>query len=201
MIHKIISDLWTQVITGFFENNLSYSSEKTLVFHFAWQLKQKLGEDLVSLDFEKQMFQKFSDGAFLDLYFEYKNQKIGIEFKFPKRSSKGYSNSTQTRIKSINDIKRLSYLVNNNKIDLGVFLMATNERAYVFTGKKTINAEFETYHLVQYKKGESFPKHQSTSKECLISPIEITFTWNGINETNIINKFAWISPIFIYKDY
>ena len=131
---------------------------------------------------------------------EYKNQKIGIEFKFPKRSSKGYSNSTQTRIKSINDIKRLSYLVNKNKIDLGVFLMASNERAYVFTGKKTINPEFETYHSVQYKKGESFPIHQSTSKECIINPIEITFTWNGINETHIINKFAWISPIFIYKN-
>lgn len=199
MIKNIISDLWSQVINNALLNHNNYSSEKTLVFHFAWLLKHALNEEITIIDFEKQLFQEFSDGTFLDLYFEYNDQKIGVEFKFPKRSLNGNSNSTQTRIKSINDIKRLSFLVNTNRIDLGVFIMAANEKAYVFEGNKRKSPDFRTYNQIHYNEGISFPIHLIESKEIVVNPINITLNWNGINDHQIIESIAWINPIFIYK--
>ena len=67
------------------------SSEKTLVFEFAWQLLTN-HKQYSKLDFEKYVFAKDPNGRFLDLYIEYKsgNKKIriGIEFKFPKKTGK-----------------------------------------------------------------------------------------------------------------
>jgi hypothetical protein len=199
MIKNIISDLWSQVINNVLLNNTNYSSEKTLVFKFAWLLKHTINEEITIIDFEKQLFQEFSDGTYLDLYFEYNNQKIGLEFKFPKRRINGNSNSTQTRIKSINDIKRLSFLVNTNRIDLGVFLMAANEKAYVFLGNKRESPDFKTYNHIKYNRNSTFPIHPLKSKEIVINPIDININWNGINDTQIIESIAWINPIFIYK--
>jgi hypothetical protein len=200
MIKNIISDIWTQVVNNILVNHNNYSSEKTLVFHFAWLLKNSLKEEITIIDFEKQLFREFSDGTFLDLYFEYKNQKIGIEFKFPKRSLKGNSNSTQTRIKSINDIKRLCYLVNKDEIDLGVFLMAVNEKAYIFEGNKRVSSDFKTHNQIQYNKGITFPIDLIKSKETVVSPININISWNGINDTQLTESISWINPIFIYKN-
>jgi hypothetical protein len=199
MIKNLISDLWIQVINNVLINHNNYSSEKTMVFQFAWLLKHSLKEEVPIIDFEKQLFYEFSDGTFLDLYFEYNNQKIGIEFKFPKRSLNGNSNSTQTRIKSINDIKRLSFLVNTNRIDLGVFLMAANEKAYVFQGNKRKSPDFKTYNHIQYNYGCTFPIHLIKSKETVVNPININIDWNGINDTHMTENIAWISPIFIHK--
>ena len=51
-------------------NDKSCSSEKALVFHFAWRLKEHY-QNNIELDFEKTLFvdennEKFSDGTFLD---------------------------------------------------------------------------------------------------------------------------------------
>ena len=48
------------------------SSEKTLVFEFAWQLLTH-HKQYSKLDFEKYVFEKDSNGRFLDLYIEYKS--------------------------------------------------------------------------------------------------------------------------------
>ena len=53
MIKNIISDLWCQVINKALLNHSNYSSEKTLVFHFAWLLKNTLNDEIAIIDFEK----------------------------------------------------------------------------------------------------------------------------------------------------
>ena len=197
MIKNIINEIWKRLIKN---NNINnFSSEKTLVFHFTWLLKEELKEEMTSLDFEKQLFQNFSDGTFLDLYFEYNNQKIGIEFKFPKRSAKGYSNSTQTRVKCINDIKRLTYLVNEGIIDLGVFLMASDEKAYMFEGNKKIEPNFKTYNKVTYEKDLFFPYNSKASKEDVKCLNNIVFKWHNTDNFRLKNEVAYIEPIFVFK--
>lgn len=62
MIKNIINEIWKRLIKN---NNINnFSSEKTLVFHFTWLLKKDLKEEMTSIDFEKQLFQDFSDGTF-----------------------------------------------------------------------------------------------------------------------------------------
>jgi hypothetical protein len=93
----------------------------------------------------------------------------------------------------------LSFLVNTNRIDLGVFLMAANEKAYVFEGNKRESPDFRTYNQIHYNEGITFPIHLIKSKEIVVNPINININWNGINDHQIIESIAWINPIFIYK--
>jgi len=198
MIENMIGDIWISVIEDVINQPDRFSSEKSIVFHFAWKLKMKYN-DQIQIDFEKQLYEKFSDGAFLDLFFEIGDNKFGIEFKFPRKSTFGNTNQTQTRIKIINDIKRLSYLVNKGKIDYGIFLLATNEKPYVFMGNKTISKEFQTYSKMLYGIGQTFPIDRKASKEEVICPSDIHFNWVGVDEKKILNSIAWIEPIIIHN--
>jgi hypothetical protein len=197
MIKEKIKDCWKKLIENVNSNLHHLSSEKTLVFHFTWLLKEELKEQMSSIDFEKQLFENFSDGTYLDLYFEYNGLKIGIEFKFPKSSKKGNSNSAKNRVKCINDIKRLNYLVHKNKIDVGVFLMATNEKAYMIDGNKKKDTAFKTYHDTTYESSTIFPIN-NISKENIICLNKIKFHWHNINSFRLNNEVAWIDPIFIF---
>lgn len=199
MIQDILTQTWNKLVEDINKDIIKASSEKSLVFHFAWRLKEQLSNKVENIDFEKQLFDKFSDGTFLDLYFEYKNKKIGIEFKYPRSSQNGYSNSTQTRIKIVNDLKRLSYLVNIGKIDVGVFFMLANEKTYIFEGRKKDNLEFKTYNNCMYLKDQILPTHPTESKEHVISPIEIEFIWNGLKDNELYENYASLKPIYIYK--
>lgn len=207
MINLVISEIWSKLIEQVNIYPDKFSSEKSIVFHFAWMLKENLQSKIHSIDFEKQLYENFSGGKFLDLYFEVDEQKIGIEFKYPKSTknsaklgNSGNSNQTQTRIKVINDIKRLSYLINDNRIDYGFFLMLTNEKPYIFTGyKKNIAIEFQTYSDVIYKTGITFPIDSINSKETVTCLNDVVFRWNGIEQNKILDKVAWIDPISIYK--
>lgn len=130
--------------------------------------------------------------------------RVGFEFKFPKSSASGNSNQTQTRIKIINDIKRLTWLVQNDKIDLGCFLCVTDQLPYLNKGSKRENVDFATYHRTKYLQGAFFPTHVSKSKEKMSSTNDIEFFWTNI-ETDSLGKhyikrnakFAWLKPIFI----
>jgi hypothetical protein len=208
MINEVVHNIWLNLID---EVNLDpdrFSSEKSIIFHFAWILNQNFQHRIKYIDFEKQMYQNFADGQYLDLFFEIDGISIGIEFKYPKSTknnkdrigNSGNSNQTQTRIKIINDIKRLSHLVNVDKIDYGVFLMLTNEIPYVFMGnRKKTSTDFQTYHNTNYLKGKNFPVDLIKSRDQVICPTDITFSWNGIHDNLVHKKVAWINPIVIYK--
>ncbi|MEL1245303.1 hypothetical protein AAEO56_13585 [Flavobacterium sp. DGU11] len=208
MIEQIVNRTWKELVQEIIKKSDRFSSEKSIVFDFAWKLKCEL-KDSILLDFEKRIYENFSDGQFLDLYFEYEGAKVGIEFKYPKgtknnsekKGNTGNSNQTQTRIKIINDIKRLSYLVNTEKIDYGVFLMITNEKPYIFAGNKNVSNEFRTYLNTLYSIGQLFPKDEKSSREEVICPTDIGFKWNGIESNNLLYHVAWVDPIILHKNH
>jgi len=197
-----ISKTWETLVYKINQHPEKYSSEKSMVFNFAWDISLSVNNN-INVDFEKTLFDKeFSDGSFLDLYIEYESasglEKFGFEFKFPKKSSTGNSNQTQTRIKMINDIKRLTYLVNEDKIDYGIFLMATDEAPYTYLGDKKNASAFKTYQDVEYSKGSILPIDNNLSKENVILCNKIEFKWKGLTDIKKIDQtIAWLNPIVL----
>ncbi len=92
-----INIIWNEVVNDLCNNTGVYSSEKSVVFNFAlkfskWAENHKHSN--IRFDFERDMFKKdFSGGKFLDLYIEYDEVKIGLEFKYPKSTEKIQSSS------------------------------------------------------------------------------------------------------------
>ena len=123
MITKKIKYILDDLDENLNQNKISFSSENAFVFHFAWQLFKEYESFIDSVDFEVSLFEGFSDGKFIDLLVCFKNNnqitKVGFEFKFPKKENKG---GTDARRSIINDIKRLTWLVKKNEIDIGVFI-------------------------------------------------------------------------------
>lgn len=199
-IKELIGEIWDGIENKLNNKETLISSEKSLVFKFAWLLNLKVKEKLNNVDFELAFYgEDFTDGKFLDLYFEIKiqesNYKIGIEFKFPNKKNTN-SGQTQVRQKIINDIKRLNHLVNKNRIDLGIFLCATNEKYYL-TNKKRTEPDFKTYHGVRYLSGHHYPINDKYSHNVEISN-DIEFLWR--NMENIDNNyFSFLEPIYIEK--
>ncbi|MCB9190280.1 MAG: hypothetical protein H6602_01255 [Flavobacteriales bacterium] len=197
---------WEKTVRQFNNGQRRLSSEKSLVFWFAWNLKLELGDIVKEVDFERNQYDSFSDGTFLDLYLELDNQdqtyRVGIEFKFPHNNG-GNTNQTQTRQKCINDLKRLSWLVDNQKIDLGVFLMATNEGPYIAQGTFGIAKEFKTSNGTKYQRDQLFPSNESYP-ESVKTLDDIEFRWNNFAERGsraLIpdGQVAWIEPIQIKR--
>jgi hypothetical protein len=201
-----IKTIWERIDSWMNDGSALISSEKSVVFNFAWQFYLEHKENIVSIDFETSLFDNFSDGQFLDLYIVYKSEnkkmKIGIEFKFPNKKESG-SGQTQVRQKIINDIKRLNWLVNNDKIDIGCFLCVTNEDAYVRKGNYSVAPTFTTHHGKQFKLNEALPENPSSSEK-INAICDIDFNWKYVNSKNnkyfIENKtYSFLNPIFIAK--
>ncbi len=106
-IKEKILDIHTIVSNRLNSNKKSFSSEKSIVFDFAWQFSVKYQSLIENIDFETSLFKSFSDGTFLDLFLELKENgetyKVGIEFKFPYKK-KNNTGHTEARQKIINDI-------------------------------------------------------------------------------------------------
>ena len=188
------------------EEDKRFSSENTFVFNFAWQLFKQYEEFIENIDFEVALYEGFSDGKFLDLFVYFKDNnkitKVGFEFKFPKKEKNG-SGHTQVRPKIINDIKRLTWLVEKKKIDIGVFICATNEKGYIKLkkGKYKKNEEFLTHHGKCFKQGYNLPTDEKYP-EPVKSLIDITFNWNHlVKEKKGFNieqgKYSFLEPIFV----
>ncbi len=201
MIEDLIN-IWQTIVNNINNDSLICSTEKAICFQFAWQVKQMFNDS--NIDFERRLFENdFSDGMFLDLLIEHQAFRVGIEFKFMKSDNSHNTNQTVTRVKIINDLKRLTYLKINNKITDGLFLCLTNEMPYTYKGKKTINWEFKTYHNEIYCANEFFPIHDTYSIKEIRCLDDIRFCWNGITENGSRykldeqSKYAWLTPIII----
>ena len=184
------------------EEDKRFSSENTFVFNFAWQLFKEYGEFIENIDFEVPLYEGFSDGKFIDLLVCFKNNnqitKIGFEFKFPKKENKG---GTAARMSIINDIKRLTWLVKKNEIDIGVFICATNDDYFIKEDGKRVSLEFVTHHEKSFKQGHSLPTDEKYP-EPVKSLIDITFNWNHlVKEKKGFNieqgKYSFLEPIFV----
>ena len=200
---KIIA-VWKILDKCLNEDKIRFSSENTFMFNFALQLFKEYPKSVEKFDFEVQLFQDFSDGKFLDLFVYFKDNnkitKVGFEFKFPKKEKNG-SGHTQVRPKIIHDIKRLTWLVKNKKIDIGVFICATNEKGYIKEGNYKKNKEFLTHDGMRYPEGVNLPLSEDY-KEPVKSLIDITFNWNHlVKEKKGFNieqgKYSFLEPIFV----
>lgn len=183
------------------------SSEKSVVFNFAWEFFQEFEQYITLIDFETNLFEDFSDGQFLDLFINFKMDnkivRIGIEFKYPNKKKNG-SNHTETRQKIINDIKRLDWLVENKKIDIGCFLCVTNEKNYIHVANLTKAANFLTHQDQKYNAKDWLPFNKKY-KEQVMSLTDIVFDWKYVslkkNKYCIDdNKVSFLEPIFITKE-
>jgi hypothetical protein len=207
-IEKIITQIWNDIDNWMNNNIRLISSEKSVVFNFAWELAKKYPKELKYIDFETSLFHDFSDGKFLDLFIIFSNGtkdiKIGIEFKFPHKKLRG-SNQTVSRQKIINDIKRVNWLVENNQIDLGCFLCVTNENGYINPGNFRVAPEFLTHQGKIYEDNTILPNNESFIEE-VVALNRIEFDWRYVRLINRKfridddKKFSFLNPIFIKKE-
>ncbi len=197
-VRKELDKIWSTIETQLNRKEIIISSEKTLVFKFAWLLNCHNNLSVDNIDFEKDIFDKdFLDGKFLDLYFEILydgiKYRIGIEFKFPNRKKNG-SGSTEIRQKIINDLKKLDSLIQKDKIDIGIFLCATNEN-YFLLNKKRKEEHFATYNGKKYSLNDYYPCNNKYSYNLKLSN-DIVFNWRN----PILIKadyFSFLEPIHI----
>ncbi|QFZ54493.1 hypothetical protein FEZ18_06640 [Oceanihabitans sp. IOP_32] len=200
IIEKEINKIWSSLEVALNQSVITISSEKTLVFKFAWSLASNRVLNVTNIDFEKDLFKaNFKDGKFLDLYFEIvdKNKvyRVGIEFKFPHKKESN-SGGKQIRMKIINDLKKIDNLIQSNSVDLGVFLCATNEDYYLNLDKKVrTENEFATCHGKTYNTESYYPTTAVYSH--IIRPSNnIVFNWRNIHLISP-TYFSFLNPIFI----
>ena len=210
---KEIQDLLEKKLN---EGEITFSSENSFVFHFAFELVKENEAEVISVDFEVQLFDKNkSSDKYLDLLVEFKNKpepiKVGFEFKYPKKGGGG----TKDRRRIIHDLKRINSLVAKNEIDIGVFICATNDNH--FMKKQKSFPEFQTYPGKSFIKGHLLPKdskekpkgnygHSPDEVKC---QSDIKFIWNNLNEeisdklckySIQKNKWSFLVPIIISKN-
>ena len=115
-----------------------FSSENAFVFNFAWAMKEDFENVSEQVDFETRLFEDFSGGKFLDLLLKFRDNErpylVGFEFKLPKWKKKSGSGHTNNKVALIHDLKRLTWLVEKEKIDFGFFVCATHEPGYINGG-------------------------------------------------------------------
>ena len=205
MIDDEITEIWDKLIKDINEGTELCSSEKSLVFHFAWRLKDRYKNE-IKLDFEYDIFKSISGNKWLDLYAILDSQKLGFEFKF-----KGNTNTTDTHIDVIHDIKRLCWLKSGNRIDKGYFLYATDSKSAINQTCKSGSPrkkclQFVTHHGAEYKTQNAiFPigcTGTTKSIEIVSIPHDITFHWEEIifdnsKEYAPKNTYSWLKPIII----
>jgi len=193
-IEQVIISIWDDIIN----NAETCSSEKSVVFNFAWKFSEwsKTCDYDVIIDFERPIFENFSGGKFLDLFIEVDGIKVGCEFKFPKSTANSGSNKKQVRIKAVNDIKRVCHLVNERKVDMGVFLMLTNEISYTQKGNYKATKDFLIFDNHSYAARKPFPIDKSESPEKTIHTKDVWVKWRCLEKNNL---YA-INPIIVYCD-
>lgn len=200
-----MTEIWNEIDYWMNNDIRLISSEKSVVFNFAWELAKKYPKHLKFIDFETSLFNDFSDGKFLDLFIIFNDGnvdlEIGFEFKFPHKKARG-SNQTVSRQKILNDIKRINWLVENEQIDLGCFLCITNETGYINPGNFRVAPEFLTHQGKVYEQNTTLPRNEIFTEE--VSALNrIEFDWRYVSSVNnklrIDNdkKFSFLNPIFI----
>lgn len=200
-IDDIVNSAWTKIKDDVEKKEYTMSSEKTLVFKFMWELAKYVNNNELQFDFEYIAYDKL-DGTdkYLDLLFwTDEKYKIAIEFKFPKKTEEGGSDTAIVRRNIYKDISRLKYLVDNkiNEINIGYFICLTNQSTYFNKDAKLKKyKDLVTYNNYKYEKSTIL--NYDDIKEL---PDKIEFKWGNINEkgTRVEKgcKFAWLNPIKI----
>ncbi|MGO4921407.1 hypothetical protein [Maribacter spongiicola] len=193
-----IEIIWNDIQLKVDQGELTISSEKTFVFYFAWNFNKLFENEEIKIDFEKDLFETFTDGKYIDLLIKVNTKentdfRIGLEFKFPNKK-KNSSGHTQVRQKIVNDLKRLDYLVQSNQIDLGIFLCATNENSFLINKVRRTAPDFLVHHEAEYLKSNFYPFNDSHQEQIKISS-DIKFEWSA-KRINSDLEFSFLKPIY-----
>lgn len=201
-IDEIVNRVWEKIKEDVEKKGYTMSSEKTLVFKFMWELAKDINNDNLQFDFEYIAYEKLNGtDKYLDLLFwTYEKYKIAIEFKFPKETENGGSDTATVRRNIYKDISRLKYLVDDktNEIHIGYFICLTNQSTY-FNNKAKLKKYIDlvTHNGYKYEKSKTTLDYEDIRE----LPDEIEFNWDNINgEGNKVDKeckFAWLNPIKI----
>lgn len=185
-------------------NEEGFSSENALVFNFAWAMKKAFESVLEQVDFETRLFEDFSGGKFLDLLMKFRDSErlysVGFEFKLPKRKKNSGSGQTNNRVAIIHDLKRLSWLVEEEKIDFGFFVCVTNELGYIKGGNYKKEVDFQVCDGFRYPANSVFPTCKRSEEPIRVRE-EVLFEW-GMNAKGKIvgsTEESWVvlKPILI----
>ena len=191
---EVVRSSWRRVFK-FAEDGHPLSSEKTLCFLFAMELWKTYdrNDEKLQIDFESQCYDSLQgESKYLDLLAVTPDEKkVAFEFKLPQRSKSGNSNQTQTRVDVYRDLARLSWL-KRQEFDIGYFLMATNEDAYLNNARLRKCPEFLTKH------GHMVSIEDGLKVESIPLKLSCSFSWQGINSNEPykrIGRYAWLDPI------
>jgi hypothetical protein len=176
--------------------------EISLIFVFAWKFQKLFNKGKLDIDFKKDIFDSFSDGTFLDLYMEINIDGnspfvIGFKFKFPIKKETP-SCPTEIRQKMINDLKRLDFLTQNNAVDLGVFLCATNQEEYLNYQDITNVKDFQVHHGKKYQKGDLYPLNNEYHEQVTVTK-DVRFEWSQ-NDLKNNKEFSFLQPIYLQNE-
>lgn len=196
---EVVLSSWGRV-SEFAKDGHPLSSEKTLCFLFAMEL-WKAYDGKLQLDFESQCYGSLQGRSkYLDLLAVMPDMiKVAFEFKLPQRSKSGNSNQTQTRVAVYRDLARLSWLKSQG-FDIGYFLMATNEDAYLNNAGIKKYPKFLTKHghTVSIEDGLEVSIEDGLEVESIPLDLSCRFSWQGINGNGPykrIGRYAWLDPI------
>ena len=191
---EVVLSSWARV-SELAEDGHPLSSEKTLCFLFAMEL-WKAYDGKLQIDFENQCYRSLpGKSKYLDLLAVTpdKEKKVAFEFKLPQSSTFGNSNQTQTRVAVYRDLARLSWLKKQG-FDIGYFLMATSEDAYLNNEHVRKHPKFLTKH------GHMVSIEDGLEVENIPLEFSCRFSWQGINGNGPyrrIGRYAWLDPIKI----
>jgi hypothetical protein len=191
-IDEAVSTSWGKVIS-LVEGGHPLSSERTLCFLFAMELWKYFDGEL-QCDFENQCYQTLQGKSkYLDLLaITPEGKRLAFEFKLPQSSECGNSNQTQTRVAVYRDLARLWWL-KTQSVDIGYFLMATNEDAYLN------NASLRYYPELLTKHGHSIVAGTAIEVDSItMSQPSCRFSWMGMNGEGPhrrSGRYAWLEPI------
>ena len=174
-------------------NNITISSEKTLVFKFAMELSKLYNCKDIIIDFEVKLYEEIdSSDKYLDLLvYETEKPEIqyAIEFKAPMKSAKGNSNQTETRKKIYRDIARLAYLKEKSEnICNGYFLLMTDENPYFNYSDRRDNT-FDTSNNYEGNLSKFLDDYNINKN------FKFNFIWDNLDDKSIKGKFAWLDYI------
>lgn len=201
IVDEIVINAWQKVIRDVECNKSPMSSEKTMVFNFLLNLIRSCPDpDLIKCDFEFRAYDDLpGEDKSLDLLVYCKDDfKVAFEFKYPRKTTRGHSNQTQTRLNIYRDISRLYYLVGNgiSNIKIGYFLCAVNEMAYCNPGDYAEFPNCKTHQGYSHSGGNlDYENHLYDL------PNGMSFVWSGVEKKEGKYKlkdqkqFAWLAPI------
>ena len=157
MISTLFSKAMKKTLEKIVEENFlnqstkQYFCEKQIQFKLGIELSKKLK---IEPEFEKAICHvlAFKKRQYIDLFFEYRKKKIGIEIKYKTTNNTANAKSfehhgaqTNGRAQCMFDVYRLEQFMKCKAISIGYFIFITNDKSY-WTNTQKNNCQYTLEH-------------------------------------------------------